>query len=245
MVAALTICLALMVSCAQRLYPISSNGGYEYPVMPGTEEWKALTSHEQMLQVCQIPASALRKMSTKDLILTVINYPLCGDMLAYSTPQQGFDAVKSQFNGLQQLLRRDDAGVELVAAYHELDPLAVDESWVDAQKGGYSFLFMTIETILAQDVVLSRLTESQLQELLAETLEKYETKQQHALYGGLSLNRTIWVMGKTLQKSGYPSFTKQVQQNTRLQSFLADGFFVDDTVLDTILLYAEEVIAGK
>jgi hypothetical protein len=35
------------------------SGVYEYPIKPGTLEWKALTSHYQMQKVCQIPEAIL------------------------------------------------------------------------------------------------------------------------------------------------------------------------------------------
>jgi hypothetical protein len=28
---------------------------YNFPIKPGTEEWKALKTHKEMLEVCQIP----------------------------------------------------------------------------------------------------------------------------------------------------------------------------------------------
>jgi len=40
----------------------------------------------------------------------VLNYPLFLDALAYNWPQEGFNAVSGQFNGLQELLKRKDAG---------------------------------------------------------------------------------------------------------------------------------------
>jgi len=238
----LILCIFIVACCARQPSATSDTDAYHYPVTPGSAEWKAFTSHDQMLQASQVPASTLKKMSTEGLVVTVMNYPLYGEMLVYNTPQQGFDAVKSRFNGLQQLLRRDDAGVELLASYCKMDPLAVDESWGDAQKGKYSFVFTHIETMLAQDAILVKLTKSQLQELLAVSLEKYDEKQQHEIYGGGSLTSTLWVMGKALQKAGDPSFTEQVQQNTRLQRFLADGFFPDDAVVDAIISSTEKYL---
>lgn len=86
---------------------------YNFPVKPGTAQWKAFSSHIDMVEACQIPDSILHNMSTAGLVETVLNYPLSIDMHAYDNLQIGFDAVSAQFNGIPELLRRVDAGTEL------------------------------------------------------------------------------------------------------------------------------------
>lgn len=82
---------------------------YVYPVLPGTDAWNALSSHADMLAVCQIPEDILKSLSTRDLLIAVLDYPLMVDMHSYSTMEQGFLSVKNQFNGLQELVSRPDA----------------------------------------------------------------------------------------------------------------------------------------
>jgi hypothetical protein len=76
--AGLLIIPALILSMPACVKPASKaavSGVYDYPVKPGTAEWKALGSHVEMLKVCQIPDSNLTRMSTADLLETVLNYP--------------------------------------------------------------------------------------------------------------------------------------------------------------------------
>ena len=61
---------------------------YDFPIKPGTEEWKAMVSHDEMLKACQVPELVLQKMSTEGLVETVLNYPLYGDMKAHNSLQQ-------------------------------------------------------------------------------------------------------------------------------------------------------------
>ena len=49
---------------------------YEYPIQPGTDEWKKFTTVAQMVEVCQIPEKKLKNMTTEALVETVLNYPL-------------------------------------------------------------------------------------------------------------------------------------------------------------------------
>ena len=41
---------------------------WDYPVKPGTEEWKSLKSHCEKISVCQIPNEILKNCSTEDLL---------------------------------------------------------------------------------------------------------------------------------------------------------------------------------
>lgn len=81
---------------------------YEYPITPDMEEWKEFESHVEMIEACQIPEDILDHLSTPALAETVINYPLLSDMLAWSDSDLGFQSVVSSFNGLEELLSRDD-----------------------------------------------------------------------------------------------------------------------------------------
>lgn len=82
---------------------------YIYPVVPGTDEWNALDSQDEKVAVCQIPADILSKLTTEALVETVLDYPLMCNISAYNSFLSGYEAVKAQFNGLQELSTRSDA----------------------------------------------------------------------------------------------------------------------------------------
>jgi hypothetical protein len=178
----------------------SASDAYDYPVKPGTAGWKAFTTHDEMLKACQIPEDILKNMSTKGLVETVLEYPLYGDMMAYDSIQQGFEAVASQFNGLSELLNRKDAGTELLAIYSKMNPLDIKENWGDIQKGAYGFSIASVEILLAQNKILDNLNEIQLGDLLIEARSKYTAKQQSAIYGQLSLDNTQQLIERGSQR---------------------------------------------
>ena len=76
------------------------------PHKPGTEAWQALSTHEDMLKACQIPAEILKTVSTEELIELCLAYPLLGDIFAYNGIQEGISKVSARFNGLQELFKR-------------------------------------------------------------------------------------------------------------------------------------------
>lgn len=87
-------------------YPIDEP--YEYPVVPGTDEWKALDNNIDKLRVCLIPEEILSRMTTEALLESVLTYPMLVNMLIWQTPQQGYEHILRNFNGLQELTERED-----------------------------------------------------------------------------------------------------------------------------------------
>ena len=240
--AGLLIIPALILSMPACVKPASKaavSGVYDYPVKPGTAEWKALGSHVEMLKVCQIPDSNLTRMSTADLLETVLNYPLFLDALAYNWPQQGFDAVSGQFNGLQELLKRPDGGTVLLAKYKAMDPKALGQDWTDLQKGGYAFKFMYIEMLLAQPTILNRFTAGQKRELVREQLVKTDAKRQSEIYGGLSQASSLWVIARVLEHVNYAPFMNAIAADSHYQGFVDKGSFADDAITQDIIKQAQ------
>ncbi|MDY7040242.1 MAG: hypothetical protein SVX38_05200 [Chloroflexota bacterium] len=216
---------------------------YDFPIKPGTPEWAALKSHEEMLQVCQVPESILQEMSTEGLIETCLNYPLYGDMLAYNSMQQGFDAVVSRFNGLQELLKREDAGSKLLARYRKMDP-ETGENWTPLRSSNSSLDFTFIEMLLAQDDILSKLTPAERRDLLAVSLEMVRSKQKHAdIYSLFGQERTALIMGRILQMENFDAFNRKVQENETLQVFLGDGEFAGEKGLNDIFLQTQRFLS--
>jgi hypothetical protein len=82
---------------------------WDYPVKPGTEEWKKLESNEAMVVACQIPATVLQDISTSDLMNLCLQYPLLYDVFAFNNINAGLDKLFSDFNGIRELSQRKDA----------------------------------------------------------------------------------------------------------------------------------------
>lgn len=213
---------------------------YDYPIKPGTDEWAALRNNDHKIEVCQIPEDILENMSTEGLTETVLDYPLLFGMMAYSTVQYGFDKVSSDFNGLQELLNREDGGSEIMALYCATDPAAIEDDWTDIEKGEYAINLMHIEIILAQEEILDSLTSTQLRVLVEECLIKYHQKQQvPEAYGNYGLQSTLRLMGRVLEHENYGPFMEKVSEKQFFQDFLDTGSWLNDEMKAEILANAE------
>lgn len=167
----------------------SKNDAYEYPIKPGTVEWKELRNHEEMLRVCQIPPNTLKNMSTEGLIETILNYPLFWDMTAYDNLRVGFSEVSSRFNGIPELFQRADVGEKLLATYRSINPAAFPK---DSGKEEFEHVskFYFIELLVAQAEVQNRFNKPQLKELRQIIADKYVILKQLPEVNG-SINKEI------------------------------------------------------
>ncbi|MDR3310375.1 MAG: hypothetical protein LBS90_03365 [Oscillospiraceae bacterium] len=109
-VLALSFSLALIVlpAYAADEYAEQNDTPYEFPVLPGSEEWSSMTTQEAR-EACQIPGDTLKNMTTRALVDTVLDYPFMLELFAFDTAAAAYTTVKSRFNGLYELSIRQDA----------------------------------------------------------------------------------------------------------------------------------------
>lgn len=60
-----------------------------------------MDSHDGKVELCQMPESLLQNLSTDELLEVVLDYPFYMDVYAYDNLKQGYESVKSKFNGLK------------------------------------------------------------------------------------------------------------------------------------------------
>lgn len=101
------------------------NTPYEYPIVPGSNEWAGLNSLKEKIEVCAVDESLLEAMTTEALLETVINYPLLINIYAFDTIDEGFASVAEYFPGIEMLLSREDAAT-CIQAVLEMGSYSID-----------------------------------------------------------------------------------------------------------------------
>eukprot|EP00831_Metopus_contortus_P026554 TRINITY_DN22571_c0_g1_i2.p1 TRINITY_DN22571_c0_g1~~TRINITY_DN22571_c0_g1_i2.p1 ORF type:complete len:237 (-),score=30.37 TRINITY_DN22571_c0_g1_i2:364-1074(-) len=207
---------------------------WDYPIKPGTEKWKNLTTGQAMIDVCQIPADILQNMNTVDLIQTCLNYPLKGNVYAYANIKDGVEHISLQFNGFEELLLRKDnyKNLKLKLDQNRVNlnnDLVSDKNM--AEKGEIMLDFALIESFLSFDTVLSNSDYDQRKQLAEATKEILDYKlQNNDKFGILSLTSTTFLLGKTLQKMN--KFAN-ITENTAI--FLSKNIAVNNIIIEEIV----------
>ena len=81
--------------------------GYRYPILPTMSTWP-YGNHGDMVNACQVPEDELSKMTTMQLVETVLYYPLAGDTYAYNSMEMAYDLFKNYNNAFHELSQRED-----------------------------------------------------------------------------------------------------------------------------------------
>lgn len=127
----------------------SDNTPYDYPVKPGSDEWKSFTEKAQKVEICQIPEEKLQSMTTEALLETVLNYPLLSTFITFNSTDEAYNVIYQDFNGLRELLDRDDVTEVFIEKYSGID---VNKTAQVSSSDSESFLLpSTLEFLLVCD----------------------------------------------------------------------------------------------
>ena len=90
--------------------PVKDGNVYKSVINPydTPEEWDLLEDAEEMREVSQLPETA-RNATTAELVLYCMNYNLFIDFMLFDTMQDGMENVRSDYNGIRELMTRPDA----------------------------------------------------------------------------------------------------------------------------------------
>jgi hypothetical protein len=159
---------------------------------PAVESLKAMKTNAEIVAVMQVPADVLNRMPTSVLVKTCLDYPLHPDIVFYDSLQKGMDAQVAQFNGLQELMTRKDAGEELLKVYCATYPEDFDASLPPERVGAFTMKINYLELLLGQEPILETLNAEQRVELVEESVRKLETKLNYPdIYGQIGLDSTV------------------------------------------------------
>jgi len=210
---------------------------WDFPVRPGTEEWKKLRNFEERVRVSQIPEEILHSLSTEELLELCLRYPFLINIFAFNNLNHGLDRLFIEFNGIRELFRRDDVATHLIQRYTQrIQSLSSlnDEGKTGLEKG--SLIIST--SILG--VLLSRIEKQNREagidvyrEILRSLVAGYEEILKHANYfQGLGFRTNLFSRAHVIVRMD-SSFTEQLSQG-RGRSVLFSGTVGDEETINLI-----------
>ena len=201
-------------------------------------EWKNL-SVETKNGMLQIPEDELKSMPTEMLVQAYIDNPFCSLIFVYNTVQDGFNRVYDEFSGLRELVRRDDAALEIVSFYKNMQVDGYDRNWESNKIGKFTFKFIYVEALLSQSEIISQLNQNETKMLTNELLKKYNDKIKHVSeHSIVGLESSAYAIAHILYQNGKLSQPgKKLDDATNI--FLETGRIPRNDILDNIIQKAE------
>lgn len=147
---------------------------WDYPFGPGSTEWKNSNTLPERLSLYNIPADLLKSISTEDLVISCLNYPELRMIFTRNNLTQGYEYLRSQFNGFRELETRVDAGKCLLSVYAKKrhDDVALFANKVDMGKFMESIVY--IEVILSNETIINSMELTDRIALKNQALKSFE-----------------------------------------------------------------------
>ncbi|HKK82158.1 MAG TPA: hypothetical protein VJ909_07910 [Prolixibacteraceae bacterium] len=205
---------------------------WDYPIKPGTEEWKSLKSYDEKLNAYNFPIEVLEKMNTKNLVKTCLAYPEFRLIMTRNSIQEGYSYIKSIFNGFAELEKRKDSGFQLIDEYRKLKPVEVKNYNELVDQGKHIFKFTYLEILLAQRAILTNMSVNDKKELLELGISNYEGKYNlPKYYSSFGLETSTLVLGRLLDVDNYQAYISAAANDERLKRFIASSILFDSSSL--------------
>jgi len=151
---------------------------WDYPVKPGSEEWKKLKNLEEKVSVCQIPVNVLSSSSIEDLTDICLQYPLLYNLFAFNNMNDGIDVLFAEFNGIRELYKRKHVSKELLKRYQEkIGNLSfLDGTSSGAEKGIFIISISALEVLLSRYQSHNEETKDEYEEIVKNLVDGYKKK---------------------------------------------------------------------
>ncbi|MCK9628928.1 MAG: hypothetical protein M0R37_10090 [Bacteroidales bacterium] len=156
------------------------DGVYTFSQFSDPNFWKNFHSTTEIQSACQIPEDLLKEMSTDNLVKSCMNYPLFFTYTAYTNELVGISEIINSFNGLKELMSREDGVKKLINLYQKfnIDPkgnvMCITKAGLPSK---LSFLHLGyIELLLSSKEVSNQISNEDVSKLKTTALNLYQKK---------------------------------------------------------------------
>lgn len=220
-------------------FPNENELSWDYPVKPGSDKWKTFQSYTEMVEALQIPSAILTKLTTKELFLICLKYPLLMDIGASNFFPDGYASYEINCNGIKELYKRIDAPTMIYSYYRQQNlEYAKFSSTIS-----FVFQVSVIEYMLTASSVISQYSVAQRKEVAIELLSKLNIKKsQPGNFTNTYQNSTYLALIKIIKcdETG-----KLPSDDAKLASYFADGFSAPESIIKQVDEMISKYMSGK
>jgi len=193
---------------------------WDYPIAPGSKEWKSIPDFVDRLSLLNIPDDQLELINTDQLVRICLNYPYWGFIFTRNTFQSGYEFIKKNFNGFRELESRPNAAQYLLKEYKKMNPTEFSSELTDGEKGWYMARFTYIELLLAQYSILNNIDDETKNQLIDESAKKFVEKESSSSYGIIGLSTTAYIIGRIIYSRDSNFFVLNNDERAEIEEFL-------------------------
>ena len=210
---------------------------FPYPVRPGSQEWKDLSSSDEMVEAVTVPESELKRMCTHGLVYTCVYCPLFYDLMVCNFIRDCFVGMTEHINSFGELITRPDAGLELFNYY---------KTYFDTTKSNIIYTveqlrIHCVETFFAQREFLTKLDEQELKSVLIDAYGKLKYKQRNNISTMSIASCNYLIVNILYYNLEYEPIIELIDRNN-MEPFLTNQMWFENQPVDSIGYLAERYI---
>lgn len=206
-------------------------------------DWERLPLQKQY-KIKNIPKDVLENISTEKLVELCVNTRYTLFLFAYNSLEEGFTRFLNEYNGLRELLNRNDAAIHLIDFYKKISTNGYNQNWKQEEIGKYLHKIIVTEVFLSADIILNKLSKSDVKILLAECLKKnYEKNSNIEVHSIFGLEKNAFAITKIISNKGRNNkFDEKITKNTNLNYLMLNAKFKDYSDNNDLVNIANEFL---
>lgn len=212
------IIVCITILCSSTIYGQNTTR-WDYPVKPGTREWKQIKTVEDRISACQIPEDRIKSISTKDLIEVCVDYPLYYSVISAPNIIEGINKVSNEFNGFNELISRNDCQIALLNKYKQFT--IAPKQLTESQKKELVENILRMELVILYCAINDTGNNTLAEELLTEAYKKYKAKKNNpVLFSSFSYQLPLYIVAKSLSEDYKTEFILLKTRSSGVQKFM-------------------------
>jgi len=186
---------------------------WDYPIKPGTNEWAAFETSEQMIKACQIPLEILSTITTKELVEISLNYPQFNNYMAFNDEREGVNNIINRFNGLLELSQRTDCINELIKVYENYPIITQIQMNSDSKFYHIPYKLPFLELVLSDNLFFSQLNSEDLETIRKIAINKYALKIENPeVYSFFNIKTTMLLAAMIIDKQNITTNSQEEKE---------------------------------
>jgi len=217
---------------------------WDYPVKPGSEEWK-MTSYAEKVEKSQPPKELLSSWDTETLFKYCLDYPFNKVTLLFNNPNDGFKRAFEQSSVWQEFIQRKDA-FDIYSKYIESLPykLLFEMQNIEIRNNKLFTLFF-LEKIVSETDFVANVDSENKRKLANIILQNHLNKKNYPEeFIGFGYNSSLSAIVKILESENVITANDKISL-INLRKKTDNEYFVDNEIDTAIIAKALNFVNVK
>lgn len=207
---------------------------WDYPIRPGSKEWATLPTTADRVKAIQVPEDVLAKLSDRQLLDLILDYPFFLDYGLTNDPFTGFQRTLETLNAYRAFKARPESLRVIYEYYKDLDFSRINQLKKSSEIGRFSLRISGIELMMTDISLEKGLSLEESKKILVVLSEKFDEKSiNESELMGLGKLTTAFLAANLM--NGQSQLKNKIEEKEELGKFVSNIRSVSSDFVDQII----------